>query len=230
MHRRLFVLTLVSSLVACGPPQSGESPGKGGRDDTLSADFWGFADRRCFTYTDKDGRDSYTVEALADDTTIAGVETWRVVHRHNGFLQREDSFELVGRTLVLWRRKVTTPTGERLGRFDPPFVFLRDNLKTGDSVESTSEASVNEGGNRTDENQVFRTSALDEEPVVGPAGEVQARKLTFAHEMTGALEIEIGWFVPNLGFVKLDPPGEEIVKGEVRLTKVADLADGETCP
>lgn len=230
MKRGLWVVSfaLLSGAVACGPDDN-QKP-DAGAEDTISPAEWGLADKACLRYTDPASPSSvYTVEMLLDTTTVTGVETWRVTHRNNGWEQRTDWYELKDNELLLRRRNVAGQFAapDTLHRYDPPPVLLRLNLRTGDSIETATQARL-AGGVSLEEAQTFRTASLGEEPVEGPEGEVTAHKLTLAVESDSLGDVvDRAWFAPQVGFVKFDPAGTEV--GEVTLKSVEILEGDAKC-
>lgn len=222
----VFALAVFSGAVACGPASSG--PSDGGDDKTTPAEYWGLADKTCLHYTDSSKRETYTVEIAFDQATITGVDTWRLTHRNQGWEQRIDWLERVENKLVLHRRKVSGQSDgpETLNRYTPPTVFLRAGLREGDNVESKTSARVDSAGTTVDEEQTFRIASLGEETIDGPDGEVAAQKLTMSTETPTENEVERVWFAPELGFVKIDPPGSV---GDQTLVRIEQLSDGTPC-
>lgn len=225
----IFALVVFCGAVACGPASSG--PSDAGEDKTTSAEYWGLVDKRCLHYADSKNRETYTLEIAFDKVTVTGIDTWRLTHREQGWEQRIDWLERVDNKLVLRRRKISGQSGdfsETLNRYTPPPVFLRDNLQEGDNVESVASTRVDVDGAKVEEaqEQTFRTASLGEESIKGPDGEVMAQKLTLSRETPTDNEVERAWFVPELGFVKIDPPGPV---GDQTLVRVELLSDGANC-
>lgn len=231
MKRGLWLVSfaVLAGAVACGPDE-GDKKTDAGPDNTTTPADWGLADKACLRYADPSSPSaSYTVEMLLDTTTITGLETWRVIHRYNGWEQRTEWYEVKGNELLLHRRNVAgqLATPDTLHRYTPPPVLLRTNLKTGDSIETVTEARL-AGGATLEESQTFRTASLGEDPITGPDGEVTAQKLTLAVESDSLGDVvDRAWFAPQVGFVRFDPAGTEV--GEVTLKSVEILEGDAKC-
>lgn len=231
MKRGLWLVSfaLLAGSMACGPDEPDKKADAGTEDTTSPAD-WGLADKACLRYADPSSPAStYTVEMLVDSTTITGLETWRVIHRYNGWEQRTDWYEVKGNELLLHRRNVAGQLSgaDTLHRYDPAPVLLRINLEEGDSIETVTQARL-AGGASLEEEQTFRTASLGEESVNGPDGEVTAQKLTLAIESDSLNNVvDRAWFAPQVGFVKLDPAGSDV--GEVTLKSVEILEGDAKC-
>lgn len=230
MHRSLSALALAALFgsVACGPADTGRNDGGNDRPST-SAEYWGLVDKRCLHFADSKGKPYYTVEIEFDQTTVRDVDTWKITHRNQGWEQRIDWIEHDDNKLLLHRRKISGQSDgfdETLNRYTPAPVFLRTNLREGDNVESVTNARVDQGSSTVEEEQTFRTASLGEEAIEGPDGEVMAQKLTMSTDTPTDSEVERAWFAPDVGFVKIDPPGPV---GDNTLVRIEQLADGARC-
>lgn len=219
-------VALSCGALACGGPDDGKKS-DAGTDQGTPAEYWGLADKTCLHYADTNGNLYYSVEIIFDQTSITGVDTWRLVHRNQGFEQRTDWLEIVDDALVLHRRNVGGgfSGSDVLYRYDPPPVLLSEGFEAGDSVESVTNTRI--GGDTETVEQTFRVASLGEETVEGPEGPVASQKLTVSIETSTGTEVERAWFAPQVGFVKLDPAGNDV--DEVTLARVDVLADEDVC-
>jgi hypothetical protein len=225
--RPLTTLVLFALAAACSTTGTDPSPDAGtvptGPDDA----YFGLADKQCRHYKNARGTLDYTVEVRLDTTTVTGVRTYHLIHRFNGFVQREDWLEVTADSLLLHRRQDANGLDPTLSRYTPPPVWLKKGLGEGDSVDSDTTAKVAlQNGPQTDHAQQFSTVAFPAEDLTIGGSTVSATKFTVSVTDGATSTVDKVWLAPQAGLVKLNPAGTAI---EDETFTEATVINGSPC-
>jgi hypothetical protein len=208
--RALSAATAALAL-ACGGGSSGNNNNAPATPDPA---FFGLADKRCWFLDDEGGNADYTVEILADDTSINNVHAWHLMHRTNGFVTLEQWLEVTATALVEHRRQTIDRTigGQTLlYRYTPAPPLLRKDMADGDALDNQVTTVIDpSGGAEQTVKQDFRTNATATDTPFQAGGQsvtpLQLLLTTDTLDAAGATtatSVDKAWFLAQTGFVRL---------------------------
>ena len=202
------------ALAACAPTTGSPDAGQPQPDPA----WWGLQDNVCRHYQDDSGNPNYALEIHASDK-FPGVKTYDVVERLQGLPQREWWFQVTSDSLLL-RGLSDVESGSGCSpssmpcltyyTYDPPPVYLKNDLDQGGSAESDTQAAVS-GARAGTFAEHFSSAIFPSETLTIAGKQVVATKYTLSVTEAGQpTVVDRLWLAPKLGFVKIDPDGQAI--------------------
>lgn len=225
-------LLLALAFTACGPGTSNDDL-DGGLDDIDEPDpaYFGLEDGLCFRYDWGGGNLWFTLEIREDDgIAVKNTKTWAMTYRQPAGELRTDWVEVTADgDLLLHQRRIPGTFGGQptFDRYDPAPVLLRKDMADNAFLQTETEIERNVGGTRGEATASFRTVVTGRETVtaLGETSDAQAVNLSIVEDGGGSTDRVK--FVPNVGFVRIDPDGNEL--DDMLLGERSKLGDGEVC-
>ncbi len=234
--RTSIVVASLMALAACGGTGPGSGSPGNGSSGTPDPPWWGLGNALCLHYADPSGGPAQFELEIHTSQKFSGVTTYDVLEHFNLFPGTERWFQVTGDELLL-RGLSDQENGSGCPNpnqscityttYDPPPVYLKNDLAQGASVETTTTASVS-GARSGKFQQRFTVAAFPPETLKLAIGgkQVQATKYTVTIEESGQpSKVDRVWLVPKIGFAQVEFSQENIQEFQSSQT----LQSGEAC-
>lgn len=226
-------LLLAFAFTACGGAPSNNDNTDGGPldEDEPNPAYFGLEDGLCFRYDFGGGNLWFTLEIREDDgVAVRNTKTWAMIYRYPAGELRTDWVEATSDgDLLLHRRRVpgsfgTQPTYDV---YDPAPVLLREGMADNAFIQTDTDIQRTIGSARTETTASFRTVVTGRETVtaLGETYDTQSVQLSIVE--TGAGGTDRVRFAPDVGFVRIDPDGNDLT--DMLLGSRTTLGEGEVC-